>query len=227
RTTVIGYGTGDGAAWRIEDVALDATPSFSLKGGGVTRRIRLRQPGMHVIRNAAGVLALFGELGFDLDCVIGGLETFGGVRRRFEVKAMIRGISIIDDYAHHPTEVGSTIAAARTMTTGRLWVIFQPHRYTRTAALAPSFGTPLAEADRTIVTDVYSAGERPQPGITGRLVAEAVRASGGDVEYVQRFVDLPERLAGELEPGDTVVLMGAGDIATIWDEIADRIGERP
>jgi len=225
RSTVIGYGTSSDAAWRIEEITLDAEPSFSLTGHGHTKRVKLNQPGIHVIRNAAGVLSLFGELGFDLDCAIGGLESSGGVRRRFEVKAMINGVSIIDDYAHHPTEVRSTLAAARTMTPGRLWVVFQPHRYTRTAALAPAFGAPLAEADRIIITDVYSAGERPQPGVTGRLVAEAVRASGGDVTYIEHLADVPERLAGQMEPGDTLMLMGAGDVATIWDQIADRIGD--
>ena len=223
RSTVIGYGTSDDATWKIDNVALDAEPSFSLTGQGQTRRIQLKQPGMHVIRNAAGVLALFGELGFDLDCAIGGLETSGGVRRRFEVKVVIGGISIIDDYAHHPTEVRSTIAAARTMTPGRLWVVFQPHRYTRTAALAPAFGAPLGEADRVIVTDIYSAGERPQPGVTGRLVAEAVRASGGDATYMERLSDVPDYVADELEAGDTMILMGAGDVATIWSRIADEI----
>lgn len=226
RSAVIGYGTSNDAAWKIDDVVLDAQPSFSLTGHGQTRRIQLRQPGMHMIRNAAGVLALFGELGFDLDGAIGGLESSGGVRRRFEVKVMIDGISIIDDYAHHPTEVRSTIAAARTMTPGRLWVAFQPHRYTRTAALAPAFGAPLAEADRVIVTDIYSAGEPPQPGVTGRLIAEAVRASGGDAGYVEHLSDVPEYVADKLRPGDTMILMGAGDVATIWTEIADRIGER-
>ncbi|MEA2009906.1 MAG: UDP-N-acetylmuramate--L-alanine ligase [Actinomycetota bacterium] len=226
RSTVIGYGTSDDASWKIDDVALDARPSFSFTGRGLTRRVRLNQPGMHVIRNAAGVLALLGELGFDLDCAIGGLETSGGVRRRFEVKVEIDEISIIDDYAHHPTEVRSTIAAARTMTSGRLWVVFQPHRYTRTAALAPAFGAPLAEADRVVVTDIYSAGERPQPGVTGRLVDEAVRASGGDATYVEHLAEVPDYLAGELEAGDTLVLMGAGDVATIWAQIADRVGDR-
>ncbi|MEA3511004.1 MAG: UDP-N-acetylmuramate--L-alanine ligase [Actinomycetota bacterium] len=226
RSTVIGYGTSDDAVWKIDDVALDARPSFSLTGQGQTRRIQLKQPGMHVIRNAAGVLALLGELGFDLDCAIGGLETSGGVRRRFEVKVVIDGISIIDDYAHHPTEVSSTIAAARTMTPGRLWVVFQPHRYTRTAALAPAFGAPLAAADRVIVTDIFSAGERPQPGVTGRLVAEAIRASGGDAAYMERLSDVPDYLADELETGDTMILMGAGDVATIWARVADRIGDR-
>jgi UDP-N-acetylmuramate--alanine ligase len=225
RSAVTGYGTSDDAAWRIDDVALDAEPSFSLTGHGRTRRVRLKQPGMHVIRNAAGVLALLGELGFDLDCAIEGVATSGGVRRRFEVKMVIGGVSIIDDYAHHPTEVRSTIAAARTMTAGRLWVVFQPHRYTRTAALAPAFGAPLAEADRIIVTDVYSAGERPQPGVTGRLVDEAVRASGGHVTYIERLSDVPDHLAGGLESGDTVILMGAGDVASMWDRIAEQIGD--
>jgi len=225
RSTVVGYGTSGDAAWKIDNVHLDAEPSFSLTGHGQIRRVRLKQPGMHVIRNAAGVLALFGELGFDLDCAISGLETSSGVLRRFEVKVVIDGVSIIDDYAHHPTEVKSTIAAARTMTSGRLWVVFQPHRYTRTAALAPAFGAPLAEADRVVITDIYSAGERPQPGVTGRLVDEAVRASGGDAIYVERLADVPDYLADELEPGDTLILMGAGDVATIWAEIADRIGD--
>jgi len=224
RSTVIGYGTSSDAAWRIGDVTLDAEPSFSLTGHGRTRRVKLTQPGIHVVRNAAGVLSLLGELGFDLDCAIAGLETSGGVRRRFELKALIEGVSVIDDYAHHPTEVRATLAAARTMTSGRLWVVFQPHRYTRTAALAPAFGSPLAEADRIIITDVYSAGERPQPGVTGRLVAEAVRASGGDTTYIEHLADVPERIAGQLESGDTLILMGAGDVTTIWDQIADRIG---
>lgn len=224
RATVMGYGTGPGALWRISDVELGAISSFTLTGRGETHRVQIRQPGLHVVTNAAGVLALLGELEFDLPCAIDGLKQFGGVRRRFEVMAHIGGVSIVDDYAHHPTEVGSTVEAARAMTEGRLWIIFQPHRYTRTAALAPAFGEPLARADRIVVTDVYGAGEQPQPGVTGRLVAEAVRAVGGDVDYVQRLADVPEHLAGQLESGDTVVLMGAGDVATIWADVGDDLG---
>ncbi len=226
RAKVIGYGTGPDADWRIADVELGVTSSFTLTGRGASYRVQLRHPGMHVVTDAAGVLALLGELGFDLECAIAGLARFGGVRRRFEVKARIGGVSIVDDYAHHPTEVASTVEAARTMTKGRIWVVFQPHRYTRTAALAPAFGVPLAGADRIVVTDVYGAGEQPQPGVTGRLVAEAVRAGGGDVEYIQRLADVPTYLAGQLEPGDTLVLMGAGDVATIWAEIGDYLGDR-
>jgi UDP-N-acetylmuramate--alanine ligase len=113
------------------------------------------------------------------------------------------------------------------MTDGNLWVVFQPHRYTRTAGLAPAFGVPLAGADRTIVTDVYGAGEQPQPGVTGRLIEEAVRAGGGDVEYVERLADVPSHLVPSLRSGDTLVLMGAGDVATIWTDIVDQIGDSP
>lgn len=225
RAAVIGYGTGADAVWRITDVELGAASAFTLSGPRRSRRVRVPQPGMHVVRNAAGVLALLGELGVDLERAIDGLAEFGGVRRRFETKARVGGVTIIDDYAHHPTEVASTIAAARSMTPGKLWVVFQPHRYTRTANLAPLFGAPLADADRVIVTDVYSAGERPQPGISGRLVAEAVRASGGEVTYVERLGAVRSHLCGALGEGDTVVLMGAGDVASIWADVAECVGE--
>lgn len=225
RAPVIGYGTADDATWRISDVRGGAEPSFTLTGPTGPHAVHLRQPGMHVIRNAAGVLSIFGELGLDVECAIAGLETFGGVRRRFEMKAKVGGVTLIDDYAHHPTEVASTVAAARAMTDGRVWVVFQPHRYTRTANLAPMFGAPLADADRIVVTDVYGAGERPEPGVTGKLVAEAVRASGGAVTYIPRLGDVSEWIVGELDEGDTVILMGAGDVATIWTDLADRLGE--
>ena len=224
RAEVIGYGTSDDADWKVIDIDLGPTTSFTLTRDGAVHRVQLQHPGRHVVMNAAGVLALLGEVGFDLECAIAGLRDFGGVRRRFEVKARVGGISIIDDYAHHPTEVASTVEAARTMTDGRLWVVFQPHRYTRTAGLAPAFGAPLAAADRIIVTDVYGAGEQPQPGVTGRLVEEAVRAGGGEVEYVEHLADVPSRVAPLLQHGDTLILMGAGDVATIWTDVVDRIG---
>ena len=225
RATVIGYGTSHGAAWRMSEMT--ATPdgvSFHLQGPSVGVDVAVPQPGSHIARNAAGVVALFAELGFDADCLAAGLAGFGGVRRRFEVKARTGGVTIIEDYAHHPTEVEVTIAAARLGTTGRLWVVFQPHRYTRTADLAPDFGAPLAAADRVIVTDIFSAGEAPQPGVSGRIVAEAVAASGGSVDYVEKLGDVAARLAPQLSDGDTVVLMGAGDVASIWPALVDTAG---
>ena len=225
RATVIGYGVSEDATWHVSEIALGSTTSFTLSRNGDKHRVSLQQPGFHAVMNAAGVLALLGETGYDLTCAIAGLGDFGGVRRRFEVKARIGGVTIIDDYAHHPTEVAATVEAAQTITSGRVWVVFQPHRFTRTAGLAPAFGSPLSNADRVVVTDIYGAGEQPQPGVTGRLVEEAVRASGGNVEYVARLADVPEHVADELEAGDTLILMGAGDVATIWTDVGDLIGD--
>jgi UDP-N-acetylmuramate--alanine ligase len=225
RTEVVGYGTGEAADWRMTDpVSIDDRVSFRLDGPGTSLDIVVPQPGPHIARNAAGVVALFAELGFDPSCLAEGLATFGGVRRRFEVKARSGGVTVIEDYAHHPTEVSVTVAAARQTTPGRLWVVFQPHRYTRTANLAPAFGAPLAGADRVVVTDVYPAGEQPQPGVTGRIVAEAVAAAGGAVEYVPLLADVAGVIAPNLDTGDTVLLMGAGDVAQIWPAIADGGG---
>jgi UDP-N-acetylmuramate--alanine ligase len=228
RTDVIGYGTAEAAAWRMtEPVSIDDRVSFRLDGPDAAVEITVPQPGPHVARNAAGVVALFAEVGFDPTCLADGLARFGGVRRRFEVKARSGGVTVIEDYAHHPTEVAVTVAAARQTTSGRLWVVFQPHRYTRTASLAPEFGAPLAGADRVIVTDVYPAGEHPQPGVTGRIVAEAVAAAGGAVEYVPMLGDVVGVVAPHLDIGDTVVLMGAGDVSQIWPGLVDRGGQAP
>ena len=105
-----------------------------------------------------------------------------------------------------------------------MWAIFQPHRYTRTANLGPSFGTPLAQADKVIVTDVYSAGEPPQPGVTGRIVAEAVTAAGGDVRYIPSLKSVAAVVVPELREGDVVLLLGAGDINSVADDIAGALG---
>lgn len=225
RTAVIGYGSDPAATWRITDLVttIDGV-SFHLVGPGSSLDLNVPQPGPHMARNAAGVVALFAELGMDPVCLADGIASFGGVRRRFEVKARRDGVTIVEDYAHHPTEVEATVAAARQATPGMLWVVFQPHRYTRTADLAPAFGTPLAGADRIIVTDVFSAGEPPQPGVSGRIVAEAVAASGGEVEYIERLADVPPVLVPQLNSGDTVVLMGAGDVASIWTSLVEDDG---
>ena len=227
RAPVIGYGTSPDATWRIEDVQHGPwSVRFHLAGPSRRLHVFLPRPGGHAARNAAGVLALVGELGYDLDCAVAGLADFAGVRRRYELRGEVGGITIIDDYAHHPTEVAASIAAARRNGSSRVWVVFQPHRYTRTADLAPEFGAPLAQADRVIVTDVYPAGEAPIPGVSGKLVAEAVAAAGGDVRYVARLWDVPAEFATAFEPGDVVLLLGAGDITSIADELTAEIGRR-
>jgi UDP-N-acetylmuramate--alanine ligase len=177
-----------------------------------------------VALNAAGLLALLGEMGVDVGAAAAGLVSFGGVRRRFEVKARVGGITVVDDYAHHPTEIAATIAAVRMGRPERVLAVFQPHRYTRTRELADEFGPALAGGDVVIVSDVYAAGEAPIPGVTGRLVAEAAVAAGAEVRYVPRRPDLAAAVADAALPGDVVLMLGAGDITLVADEVAARLG---
>ena len=222
---VIGYGLDPAASWRIAGVVPEpAAVSFTLRHGDAEVAVTVPRPGLHVARNAAGVLALLGELGFDVAGAAAGLASFGGVRRRFEVRARIRGITVIDDYAHHPTEVAATIAAARLGGPRRVVAVFQPHRFSRTAEHAGRFGAALATADRVVLTDVYAAGEAPVPGVSGRLVADAAIAAGAAVSYVPRRGDLAGVVAAEAQAGDLVLLMGAGDITLVAEELAGLLG---
>ena len=224
---VVGYGLDPSAPWRVEEVACwPASVAFTLAHEGDRVPVAVPRPGLHVARNAAGVLALVGELGLDVAGAAAGLSSFGGVRRRFEVRARIGGVTVVDDYAHHPTEVAATIAAARVGEPRRLVAVFQPHRFSRTAEQAGRFGMALAAADRVVVTDVYAAGEAPVPGISGKLVADAAVAGGASVEYVPRRGDLARAIAAQARAGDLVLLMGAGDITLVAEELAGLLGPR-
>ncbi len=227
RADVITYGQSPGAQWQVQDVVHGVGEiGFRLEGAGTAVDVRVPRPGVHIALDAAGAIAFLAELGYDPQRTAAGIARFGGVRRRFETRARIAGVTVVDDYAHHPTEVGATISAGRLGGWRRVWAVFQPHRYTRTAALGPAFGAPLATADKVVVTDVYSAGEPPQPGVTGRVVADAVSAAGGDVIYVPSIQSVPEAIAPELTEGDVVLLLGAGDVNSIADEIAGALGDR-
>lgn len=213
RTDLTTYGFGSHADWVIEDLTQGPDGSaFTVRSNAGTIAVELPKPGDHLALNATGVLTLLSELGYDAADAAHALKEFSGVRRRYEIAAKIEGVTIVDDYAHHPTEVAATVAAARKVTDGSVIAVFQPHRYTRTADLAPHFGEPLAAADRVFVTDIYAAGETPIIGVSGRIVAEAVEAAGGRASYVPRVSDIADRVASVVKPGDTVLLLGAGDI---------------
>jgi UDP-N-acetylmuramate--alanine ligase len=218
----VGYGTADDAVWRMSELEYGpARVRFRLHGrDDADVPVSVPKPGGHVARNAAAVIALLGELGFDVRGAAEGLDGFGGVRRRFEVRMPRPDVTIVDDYAHHPTEIEATIAAAARGHDGRVLAVFQPHRFTRTAELGAALGRALATATRVFVTDVYAAGEAPIPGVTGRVVADAVAAAGTPVRYVPRRVDLAAAIAAETFGGDLVLLLGAGDITLVADELA-------
>ena len=217
---VITYGFAPDAQWRITDLTHDAgAVSFHLEGDEESVDVTLPKPGEHLALNAAGVLALLGESDMDVAAAAAALRDFKGVRRRYEITAMVDGITIVDDYAHHPTEVAATIAAASTGSSGKVIAVFQPHRYTRTADLAPEFGAPLALADQVIVSEIYAAGERPIIGVTGRLVSQSVEAAGGNVSFIPRLADIPVIIAANAQRGDVVLLLGAGDVSSISGDV--------
>jgi UDP-N-acetylmuramate--alanine ligase len=227
RTEVISYGSDRDALWTIGDVHnVRGTVQFELSGPGFSGAVTVPKPGTHIARNAAGVVALLVELGYDPGAVVAGLAEFAGVRRRFEVRSRVGDVTVVDDYAHHPTEIAATIAAGRDGGWRRVWAVFQPHRYTRTAEHGPAFGEPLAAADRVIVTDIYSAGEAPIPGVSSRLVADAVAAAGGKVDFIPDLAGAGRMLAAEVEPGDLVLLLGAGDINSLAEPLALNLEER-
>ncbi len=216
------YGTSPGADWQVHDLQTSGSRGyFTLRGHGADVAVEVPQPGNHVALNAAGVVALLGELGFASDEIAAGLSGFAGIRRRFESRGRIGGVTVIDDYAHHPTEVAATVAAARAQHEGRVVAAFQPHRYSRTEELWEAFGPALAGADLVVLTDVYAAGEKPIPGVTGALVAQAAEAAGAEVVYVPLRSELAAAVSGVVGAGDLLLTLGAGDITGLATELIE------
>ncbi len=183
--------------------------------------LRLSVPGEINVQNALGALGAARAAGIPFDAIARALATFHGVRRRFEIVG--RGaITVVDDYAHHPTAIAQTIAAARGYAHGPLVVAFQPHRYTRTAYLKDDFARALGGADRVFLAPVYAASEAPLPGISERSIGEPLAASGTTVDYVDDVEDLVERIPREAPEGALVLMLGAGSISAV----AHRLGER-
>lgn len=174
-------------------------------------------PGRHNILNATAAIAAADCLGLDIEAAAKALSEFRGVKRRFTHVADIDGITVVDDYGHHPTEIAATLSAAKGLDYNRVVVVFQPHRYTRTKNLADEFGTAFDNADLLFVMDIFSAGEMPIPGISGKTVANSVKAKGkaGSVSFVPRQRDLLNRLVSEVKPGDLLITLGAGDVTLV------------
>lgn len=185
-------------------------------------------PGIHNVLNATAALAVADQLGLDVHEAAKALSEFRGVRRRFTHVGDVAGVTIVDDYGHHPTEIAATLAAAKSLGFSRIVEVFQPHRYSRTKALADQFAHAFDGADVLYVMDVFSAGEMPIPGVTGKLVASRVRDGGevGEVSYVPGRRDLVRRLADECRPGDLVITQGAGDVTSIGPDLMAELAAR-
>ena len=203
----------------VQQSARGTSAMVTLPGAG-SIDIRLSVPGVHNVRNAAACLAVAAELGADLGRVTEALSAFRGVGRRFELVGKAGGVVVVDDYAHHPSEIAATLEAARqAFPAKRLVAVFQPHLFTRTLALGREMGGALAAADVVVVTDVYPAREAPIPGVTGRLVADAAGVDGRRVYWVPSRKELVGRLAGLVGTGDVVLTLGAGDVTAVGPEL--------
>lgn len=224
---VVTYGVSAGSMLRAEDVERSAEGcTFRVRERGrVLGKATLRTPGLHNLRNALAAVAVGRRFGVEWDAIAEGLAAYAGVQRRFERVGEAGGVLLVDDYAHHPTELAATLEAARAAHPDRrLVAVFQPHLYSRTRDFAAEFGAALAEADVVFATDVYAARERPIEGVTGTLVADAARARGADVRYVEDRADVVERVAAELRAGDLCLTMGAGNLDIAARELLDRLG---
>lgn len=192
--------------------------------------IRWRLPGEHNALNVLAAIALcLGWVGIPFEICSEALATFQGVKRRFEVKGVINGVTLIDDYAHHPTEVRTLLRAARqAFPDARLWVIFQPHRYTRTRHFWKDFGSAFKEADGVWVTEIFAAWEEPIPGVSGELVAEAIQKTFPQkpVRFVPEKLSVVGEVAKKVRRGDVVLIVGAGDIYRIIPELEEALRER-
>jgi len=219
----VGVGTAAGATYVMDEVvAARSSVAFRLCGPeGELGLLRVGVPGLHNARNAAVATVAALRAGAPFAAAQAALARFAGVPRRFEFRGESRGVTFVDDYAHLPSEVRAALATARSGGWSRVVAVFQPHRYSRTAALADQFGTAFADADALVVTDVYSAGERPVPGVSGRLVADAVRAQDPrlPVTYAAGWEELRQAVAAQLRPGDLCLTLGAGDLTTLPDEL--------
>jgi UDP-N-acetylmuramate--alanine ligase len=218
---VISYGTDPAADVRLvergdrSEVVID----------GRTHPLTLTVPGRHNRLNALAAIAVCQALGVEVTDALVGLQRFTGAARRFQTVGEAGGVRIVDDYAHHPTELRATLAAARSLDPTRVVCVVQPHRYSRTAVLGAELGRAAAGADVVVVTDVYGAGEPPVPGVSGALVADAARAAGARVVHEPHLSAVADVLAGIVRPGDLVLVTGAGDVTQVGPSLLARLSD--
>ena len=225
----LGYGLGDDAMLRARRISYqaDCTRFTASLGGQTLGQFELALRGAHNLRNALAAIAVMVALDLDPRAAAPVLAGFTGVERRFQNLGVAAGVTVIDDYAHHPTEVAATLETARqTFADRRLVVAFQPHLYSRTRAFAHEFGETLAGADLVFVTEIYPAREQPIPGVSARLVVDAARRFTDEerVRYASDLEDLVVQLRDALKDGDVFMTLGAGDITSVAHQMLDELG---
>lgn len=224
--TVTTYGLNAGSMLRAEEVEPRGTVTrFRVREAGrLAARIELRVPGLHNVRNALAAAGVARALGAEWEAIERGLASYQGVARRFETVGEARGILLVDDYAHHPTEIDATLHAARaSFPDRRIVAVFQPHLFSRTRDFAAEFGRALAGADLVVVTGIYPAREAPIPGVTGEMVVGPARDSGAEVVYLESREEVADRVLDLLRPGDLCLTLGAGNLDDAAREILGKL----
>ncbi len=227
-TPVWRVGEAPDADLRLTDVgqAPETTTAQLQFADGRSLPLELRVPGVHNLRNAAMAMGVAAALDVDLRDAAAALAAFCGVGRRFQIVGTKGGVTVVDDYAHHATEVSATLGAARQrFPNARIVAAFQPHLYSRTQRHSEALGRALAAADVVVVTDIYPAREQPIPDVTGRLVVDAASNAGANVTWIENRDDLAGGLAELVRPGDTVLTLGAGDITQVAGELLHRLAD--
>ncbi|MFB3917275.1 MAG: UDP-N-acetylmuramate--L-alanine ligase [Terriglobales bacterium] len=230
---VVTYGTREDSDFRIVSLETGQANGAVLSRFCVNMRgnslgeFRLHVPGVHNVLNATAAVAVGVGLEVATDRIREALESFRGVDRRFQLRGQAGGVSVVDDYGHHPTEIKATLAAARQCGFQRIHVVFQPHRYTRTQHLFEEFGTAFVDADSVFVMDVYAASEQPIAGVTGEAVARHLSARGQkQVSYTASFADAASAVAAIAQPGDMILTLGAGSVSQLGPYIVEKLQER-
>ncbi|NQT98170.1 MAG: UDP-N-acetylmuramate--L-alanine ligase [Candidatus Marinimicrobia bacterium] len=227
---VITYGFSNQANFRADDIHYhESKTGFTvIYNQQRLGKIALQLPGEHNVLNALAAIALGQEMNLSFDIIKRGLEAYTGVRRRFEIKGIAQGIMVVDDYAHHPTEVAATLQAAQSGWNRRIVAVFQPHLYSRTRDFHREFAAAFLESDILVVSDVFPAREEPIPGVNGNLVAQAARDLGHtQVHYIPDLNNLIEKLVTILKSDDMVITIGAGNIWRYSDTLYQKLAESP
>jgi UDP-N-acetylmuramate--alanine ligase len=222
---LISYGTSDGADLFIDSINLLPMGSTArvLWKGRTIGNLSLQVPGMHNVLNAGAALAAGLALGVPAAEALNGLASFQGTGRRFELKATVHGIRVVDDYGHHPTEISVTLEAAKRYAgDGKVIVVFQPHRYSRTKAFLNEFAKALSAADEVVLLEVYAASETPIPGISSANIAELMPSG----HFIPNFLEATEWVIAQAKPGDVIVTLGAGDVNSLAPIISDGLARR-
>ena len=229
RRRVFTYGESDEADFRLQGLSQSGGHwHFEVDcRGQVLGPFTLHVPGRHNVLNATAAIAIGVQLGISPEGIAAGLASFRGVDRRFQIKGVVRGVTVVDDYGHHPTEILATLRAARDAGYTRVHVLFQPHRYTRTRDLQPEFARAFADADSLQVLDIYAASEQPLPGVDAPTLAEAIRRTGtvgGGVHYAESMAAGIEALARTAREGDVILTLGAGSVSQAGALLLEALG---